>query len=93
MDRSPTRENKDHKQSEIHLINQSMYSQAQELTLNSERQFLVGQKAKGLSPRGIFEELQQVKAERDFYYDKLLRVRAKVKVAGDTNEKVENFKT
>ena len=37
MDPSPTRENKDHKQSDIHLINQSMYSQAQELTLNSER--------------------------------------------------------
>ena len=29
-------------------------------------------------PKDLFEELKQVKAERDLYYEKLLRVRAKV---------------
>ena len=44
-------------------------------------------------PKDLFEELKQVKAERDLYYEKLLRVRAKVQVAGNTNERVDNFKT
>ena len=43
--------------------------------------------------KDVFEELRQVKAERDLYYEKLLRVRAKVQVAGTTNERVDNFKT
>ena len=61
--------------------------------MNSERPFTLRDISKEPSPLDVFQELKEVKAERDFYYDKLLRVRAKVQVAGNTNERVDNFRS
>ena len=47
----------------------------------------------GEAPRDVFDELKHVRAERDLYYDKLLRVRARVQVAGTTTDRLETFKS
>ena len=61
-------------------------------SIQSDRQVTLGDVQKE-SSRDVMDELQRVKAERDLYYDKLLRVRAKVQVAGTTNNRVDTFKS
>ena len=91
QDNSLTRQEQKYPKAKTH--GQANLPQSESLTTNNERPFTMRDVSKEPSPLDVFQELKEVKAERDFYYDKLLRVRAKVQVAGNTNERVDNFRS